>query len=108
MVSESRQRTAIFLTFEFFCVRAGFGVEELHRVICSTEEHELAAVVEVDGGVVRRGRGFEEACWAEGRYYVGDFCCAAHLVETVGPSWTARKIERSCFGRLVCSYLITA
>ena len=75
MVGEAGQRAAIFLALELFRVRAGFGVEELDGVVGAGEEQELAAVVEVDGGVVCSRWCFEEFGGAEGVDDFGDFGC---------------------------------
>lgn len=60
-------------------MRAGFGVEELDCVICPTEEEELAAIIEVNGGVVCAWWCFEEACWSEGGDHLGYARDIAHI-----------------------------
>lgn len=64
VVSEAGQGVSVFLRLQLFRMRAGLSVVELNRVIGAGEEGELAAVVEVDGGV--GGGRFELFGWAEG------------------------------------------
>lgn len=60
VVREACEGAAVLLTLQLFRMRTSFRVEELDGVVGPTEEEELPAVVEIDRGVVRALRGFEE------------------------------------------------
>lgn len=66
MVGEACESAPLFLALEFFCVCAGFVVEGLNGIVCSTEEEKLARIVEIDRGVVSCRWCFEQTSGAEG------------------------------------------